>query len=422
MKKWKKLVSGIMVTTMLATSLTGCGKPAKIDDFEKYAGTVADITVPEGVKVVALGEATHGNNEFQQLKLDVFKQLVETTDIRAFVLEGDFGGCALVNNFVQGGEGDSKEITELLGYNIYRTDNMKELVEWMRDYNATAEENDKVRIYGVDMQYDGRCVKLINAFYEKASAGKAAEVAAKIKELLGEDEDTYKPEDFDQIVALTEELTKDIEDNREAYAAATSELEVEYALCELRNLVYYMEYREKVNYSSKYRDNCMFENTKWIVEQEEKLGHSAVMLSGHNGHITKNLSTVATFLGNQLYEEYGEGYFAIGTDYYNTSDNVPDQNRNRVVKKFCSGDPLAYQVGDMDTNIAYLDFAKAAESEELSKLINNKMGTGSLGEQYSVMMKVMPNLTHVYFAPSEMYDAMIYVYDATPIEVWERDN
>ena len=51
----------------------GTGKCADINEFEKYAVTVEDISIPEQAKIVALGEATHGNQEFQQLKLDVFK-------------------------------------------------------------------------------------------------------------------------------------------------------------------------------------------------------------------------------------------------------------------------------------------------------------------------------------------------------------
>ena len=37
------------------------------NEFEKYAVTVEDISIPEQAKIVALGEATHGNQEFQQL-------------------------------------------------------------------------------------------------------------------------------------------------------------------------------------------------------------------------------------------------------------------------------------------------------------------------------------------------------------------
>lgn len=45
-----------------------------------------DIVIPEGKRIIALGEATHGNKEFQELKLNVFKKLVEENGVRAFVI------------------------------------------------------------------------------------------------------------------------------------------------------------------------------------------------------------------------------------------------------------------------------------------------------------------------------------------------
>ena len=64
----------------------GTGETADIEEYAKYAGSVADIKIPENTKIVALGEATHGNVEFQELKLDVSKVLVENYGVRAFTL------------------------------------------------------------------------------------------------------------------------------------------------------------------------------------------------------------------------------------------------------------------------------------------------------------------------------------------------
>lgn len=399
--------------------MTGCGsKMEKIADFGTYAGSISDITVPDDVKIVALGEATHGNNEFQQLKLDVFQQLVETTDIRAFVLEGDFGGCALINAYIQGGEGELEDITKLLGYRIYKTDHMKNLVQWMRDYNATVEESERVRIYGCDMQFDMRCITLLKSYFENVDAENAKMYVEQFDTLFGTDEDAYDSNDYDKIIAFLDEMKTDLERNKENYIEKTSEHDYAYAMCEVENICYYMEYREKKNYNGNFRDTCMANNVKWVVEQEEKLHQSGIMLSGHNGHITKNISSANTSLGNQLSETFGEAYFAIGTDYYNTECNVPTKDGRKNVT-LCSDDPLAYQVGDLDENICYLDFEKARQSQELSSLLDQKISTGSLGESYSPIMKVMKPLCHIYFAPSEMYDGMIFVYEATPIEVWE---
>ena len=43
----------------------GTGKCANLNEFEKYAVTVEELSIPEQAKIVALGEATHGNKEFQ---------------------------------------------------------------------------------------------------------------------------------------------------------------------------------------------------------------------------------------------------------------------------------------------------------------------------------------------------------------------
>ena len=60
----------------------GTGKCASVNEFEKYAVTVENLSIPEQTKIVALGEATHGNKEFQQLKLDIFKIMVEDYGVR----------------------------------------------------------------------------------------------------------------------------------------------------------------------------------------------------------------------------------------------------------------------------------------------------------------------------------------------------
>ena len=75
----------------------GTGKSADPAEFAAYAGSIEDMEIPEGTKIIALGEATHGNREFQQLKKDVFAQMVEKYKVRSFALEGDFGGCEYVN-------------------------------------------------------------------------------------------------------------------------------------------------------------------------------------------------------------------------------------------------------------------------------------------------------------------------------------
>ena len=128
------------------------GESANPEELASYAGRVEDISIPEDVKIIALGEATHGNVEFQQLKLDVFKLLVQKYGVRAFAMEGDYGGCEQVNRYIHGGEGTAQEAAAAIGFAIYRTEEMAELISFMRQYNDSAAEGEDLRFYGFDMQ------------------------------------------------------------------------------------------------------------------------------------------------------------------------------------------------------------------------------------------------------------------------------
>lgn len=88
----------------------GTGKCADTAEFTKYASTVSELNIPAQTQIAALGEATHGNAEFQRLKLDVFQVLVEKYGVRAFALEGDFGGCEVVTAISMAEQGQPQRL------------------------------------------------------------------------------------------------------------------------------------------------------------------------------------------------------------------------------------------------------------------------------------------------------------------------
>ena len=99
----------------------GTGAGADAEEFAKYAQSTDMIQIPSGTKMIALGEATHGNAEFQQLRLDVFRQAVEQYRVRALALEDDFGGCEQVDQYIHGGNGTAEQAAAAIGFAIYRT-------------------------------------------------------------------------------------------------------------------------------------------------------------------------------------------------------------------------------------------------------------------------------------------------------------
>lgn len=67
----------ILACTFMHFGGLNTGKSLDKEEFKKYAQEIKNIKIRENVKIVALGEATHGNVEFQELKLDVFKLMIE---------------------------------------------------------------------------------------------------------------------------------------------------------------------------------------------------------------------------------------------------------------------------------------------------------------------------------------------------------
>ena len=136
---FSKKSSLLFMVIFLFVLLAGCGRAEVVEDAEQYISTVDQIDIPDQVKIVGLGEATHGNIEFQELKKDVFAGLVKNENFRVFVLEGDFGAGQRINQFILNGNDTAEEAVNALDYGIYKTEQMMELVQWMHDYNATVE-------------------------------------------------------------------------------------------------------------------------------------------------------------------------------------------------------------------------------------------------------------------------------------------
>ncbi|GAA4410031.1 hypothetical protein GCM10023148_01000 [Actinokineospora soli] len=112
---------------------------------------VLDGRVPE---VFALGEAMHGVAAFPLLRNEVLAHLVER-GFRSIALEIDYFAAGVVDEYVNGVGYLENVLAEGFSHGFGRVPGNRELVEWLRAYNARAEE--RVRFYGFDapIEYAG---------------------------------------------------------------------------------------------------------------------------------------------------------------------------------------------------------------------------------------------------------------------------
>ena len=421
LKKFFKIVGIIILSVILLASAADAAwvflprviSAKKISETKSVAKSIKDLKLPDSTKVIALGEAAHGNKEFQELKLDVLKHLVSTSDVRSFSLEADWGEGMAVNAYIHGKEGSAFDIVKSMSFSIYRTKEMIDLIEWMKVYNESAPDGEKLNFYGFDMQNPDKSLKFIVEYCKKQKILSDIDLE---KSLFPMTPDNIKniSDILDGIAAkMTEEYT-----DEEDYIETAPYLQVVNAF--RQSVEYYKLMLSDPVKSIQARDGYMAENVQWIQEYEEKLGHSKIFISGHNGHISFSSPSYIT-MGHNLKEHYNDSYFAIGTDFYYTDVNVPDfeNDRARTVAHFCSADTLAYQAKYYN-NRYLLQFSDVkAQGGNLDKIINSPLNMGSLGEEYYFFMKFLPLTYIIKQTPSELYNAMIFVYKASPIEIFE---
>ncbi len=103
-------------------------------------------------RVVAMGEATHGTREFFQMKHRVFRYLAEKKGFKIFALEASMPDCIAMDRFVTKGEGDPKAALANQGFWTWNTQEVLDLLLWMREFNKGKDAKEQLRVYGFDMQ------------------------------------------------------------------------------------------------------------------------------------------------------------------------------------------------------------------------------------------------------------------------------
>ena len=126
--------------------------------------------------MVGLGEATHGAREFFRMKHRLLEFLVEEMGFTIFAIEGLMPESFDIDRFVVQGEGDAAKALAALHYYTWNTEEMLELIQWMRKYNSEASRTRRLRFYGCDMTVPARAAKEVLRYLRRADWVAAASI------------------------------------------------------------------------------------------------------------------------------------------------------------------------------------------------------------------------------------------------------
>lgn len=108
-------------------------------------------TLPARPDLLALGEPTHGVEEFLEWRNRLFRALAEEHGYRSIALESDLLAGLEVNAYVTGGSGNLDDVLKRgFSHGFGLLEGNWELLAWLREFNAGRAEHEQLRFYGFD--------------------------------------------------------------------------------------------------------------------------------------------------------------------------------------------------------------------------------------------------------------------------------
>lgn len=268
----------------------------------------------KGKEIVGLGEATHGTKEFQDMRTIIISYMVENLGFRTIILEESYSYCLKINAYILNGEGTAEEaVNEGLCFPwVFKTEETVALIKWMREYNCKADENNKVRFYGMDVQGAEKAIELIDSYIRKVDFESYSMIMEYLECLINKDKNT----DAEVLKAMILEIEKFFVSNKNSFIKNSTVREYDEIYHCIEVYKQYLEYDKQRSFND--RDRCMYENVKWIIENEKKYGEGKTIIIGHNDHISKAVSPNMgedRQLGYWLNKQYKEKYYNIGFEF-----------------------------------------------------------------------------------------------------------
>jgi erythromycin esterase-like protein len=128
--------------------------PFSVNSPETFNAAVAKVvsSLGDSVELLGFGEALHGGEDILILRNRLFQRLVEAHGYSAIAIESSFPRAREVNEYVLDHGAASNEALQDTGFShgFGRLDANRELVEWMRQYNADPSHRVKLQFYGFD--------------------------------------------------------------------------------------------------------------------------------------------------------------------------------------------------------------------------------------------------------------------------------
>lgn len=361
--------------------------------------------------VFGFGETTHHGKEFFDIKAKFFKYLVKEENVKAFLMEESYTAESGINEWISGGKGDIGTIADNFSIYPWHTLEIVTLLQWMRNYNLDKSKEEQIRFYGIDIQVVKGINNRIRDFVKKYDLPINSDL------LLTTDISANRKINYNNLTSKwADEQNPKLRELKNVILDSQSDstvIDIDESNDIIRAIDYLIDYNFYIqNPTSQIRDLKMFENAKFIIDNQTENGKAFIW--AHNEHIN-NLEMLSygsgwTSLGAHLKDYYKDNYYSVGFDFGigDLRSYVVDKNKPNHWKVYTINKPFKRTYSETlikaNKDIYFIEIKKAIKDDSIDFFSKkNKQlilgGPGYNPKNYHLINKKF----------SEMYDGLIFI-------------
>lgn len=332
-------------------------------------------TLIGNARIVELGECTHGSSEIFSMKHRMLEYLVKEKGFTVFSMEANMPEAYALNKYILHGEGDPKELIRNMYFWTWYTQEVLDMVEWMKKYNDTSKV--KLMFAGFDMQFPGVPAKIVRDYATLYLPSLLTSINN--YDTLYLQNHTLK--DFKKSIAKQlQQYANIIIDGFNSLDKSKKDTSFIWALQNAKILLQYAVMAENVKTIGEKRDEAMAENVQWISDQNPD---AKMVIWAHNEHIRKATRWIKP-MGYYLNEKFGTQMITIGfsteegtyTAVKRENEKALLQSGNKLLPS--TEDDIEYYFKAAKADNFIVDFRKS-EQEASNDWISKKIMMRSIG-------------------------------------------
>lgn len=382
--------------------MTDLGKDTIVGSAVNFG--LIDKTIGDN-SIILVGDAAHGAGNIHRFVYDLFRHLVHEKKANCLLIEANFNSVLAINRLVA--DPDSLSTDSLYEHILklpfmHRTNEFRDLVVWMHNYNRSQYPDDRIYLYGIDVQEveEGfEYLRQLITTHSPKDSGALSEMNP--TQPMQGGASVYSEGDIETLRSLLEGIR-----NNPALASGGDFPLAERVLENVRACSHLYTPGNEFK-----RDYHMYENVRWIKDRHNVNNTRAILVSAHNGHVANDSKR----LGEYIAKGYGNTVFTIGTDFGYGSITARKTRGLRTIPPF----------GEYEAALTNIDTTRISSLSNRVRLIQRARNSNPADSSRSVQVRNIgavynydPNRYWIYWRESklpESFDCVVYFDRVYPL-------